>query len=435
MLTGSPPFGDVTAAEKIGAHLHVPPPRASQRAPGLPAVVDDVLARGMAKDPAARPSSAAELVSELDGVLGATAVIRAPALGGTAAAGDATQIIGRSGPVPQPASPPKSRTRLWVALAVAAVVVLVAGGVGGYFLLRSSPDSGKAHGGAGNVAEQACRDARDAAGNAMAEALTVDLSDMDGWRSRVDRVMTGQALEQMTQQMAALEDLLRAGSGGKVTTTVTATGLQRCSGGEAAVLVVTSSQAQSAGQDEQTTPLEFAVVVTDDDGTWKANEVTPLVLVPSSGGEDSAGPPSSGGATEAAVLPVPCGDLPVAAAYDAAVAVFSFDYRDLDEQQVSARKTLTGEALEEFEDNADAARTQIVTGKVESRAVTSADAAGVAECAPGKATILMVIEVGQTVNGTGTGATAVPILLDVVESGGVWKVARIRDVTTESGAG
>jgi serine/threonine protein kinase len=60
-LTGQPPFpvGNVTAL--MSAHILSPPPRPSATRPGLETALDGVIAWGMAKDPAARCSSAGEL--------------------------------------------------------------------------------------------------------------------------------------------------------------------------------------------------------------------------------------------------------------------------------------------------------------------------------------------------------------------------------------
>ncbi|MGH3959854.1 serine/threonine-protein kinase PknH/PknJ [Mycobacterium sp.] len=60
-LTGSPPYttGDLPAL--ITAHLTAPIPRPSQHRPQIPAGFDDVIARGMAKNPDDRYASAGEL--------------------------------------------------------------------------------------------------------------------------------------------------------------------------------------------------------------------------------------------------------------------------------------------------------------------------------------------------------------------------------------
>ncbi len=56
-LTGEVPFPRATEAATLHAHIIESPPRLTERRPELPAAIDDVIAAGMAKDPAARPSS------------------------------------------------------------------------------------------------------------------------------------------------------------------------------------------------------------------------------------------------------------------------------------------------------------------------------------------------------------------------------------------
>jgi len=62
-LTGEVPFHRQNEAATLHAHLTSPPPRVSERRPDLPPELDDVIAAGMAKDPAARTSSARELIA------------------------------------------------------------------------------------------------------------------------------------------------------------------------------------------------------------------------------------------------------------------------------------------------------------------------------------------------------------------------------------
>ncbi len=65
LLTGRRPFGGDTPAAEAAAHVHADvPPIASQHA-GLPEKLDAVFARALAKDPAVRYASAAELVAGL----------------------------------------------------------------------------------------------------------------------------------------------------------------------------------------------------------------------------------------------------------------------------------------------------------------------------------------------------------------------------------
>ena len=60
-LAGNPPFDGDTMAHLVAAHLSTPPPRPSITRPNVPAQVDDVIATGMAKDPARRYARTVEL--------------------------------------------------------------------------------------------------------------------------------------------------------------------------------------------------------------------------------------------------------------------------------------------------------------------------------------------------------------------------------------
>jgi hypothetical protein len=63
-LAGTPPFAGRSDVATIYAHLEEEPPAASSHRPGTPQALDDVLRRGMAKEPSARFESCAELVAE-----------------------------------------------------------------------------------------------------------------------------------------------------------------------------------------------------------------------------------------------------------------------------------------------------------------------------------------------------------------------------------
>jgi serine/threonine-protein kinase len=68
-LTGNTPYRGAPAAHAYG-HLVEPPPRPSADMPQLGSGFDEVVARGMAKDPAQRPGSAGELLREAAAALG-----------------------------------------------------------------------------------------------------------------------------------------------------------------------------------------------------------------------------------------------------------------------------------------------------------------------------------------------------------------------------
>jgi hypothetical protein len=71
-LTGQVPFPRTSEDRTLFAHLTEPPPRPSELRPDLPAALDEVIARGMAKDPDQRPSSASGLLLEARRALGVT---------------------------------------------------------------------------------------------------------------------------------------------------------------------------------------------------------------------------------------------------------------------------------------------------------------------------------------------------------------------------
>jgi len=68
MLAGGHPFGGRTARAVAAAHLTEAPAPLVDRRPDVPAALADVVMRLLAKDPAARPESAAQVVQALDGV-------------------------------------------------------------------------------------------------------------------------------------------------------------------------------------------------------------------------------------------------------------------------------------------------------------------------------------------------------------------------------
>jgi outer membrane protein assembly factor BamB len=69
LLTGTPPFHGRSSTAVMFAHIHEQPAPPSERQPLLPARVNSVLVRGLAKEPNARYSSAAAFVSDLQAAL------------------------------------------------------------------------------------------------------------------------------------------------------------------------------------------------------------------------------------------------------------------------------------------------------------------------------------------------------------------------------
>ena len=78
LLTGQPPFPRDTELAKLFAHANAPRPRPSEVVPGLPAAIDAVVAKAMAKRPEERYRSAGELAAAAAAALGEPAPALAP---------------------------------------------------------------------------------------------------------------------------------------------------------------------------------------------------------------------------------------------------------------------------------------------------------------------------------------------------------------------
>jgi len=79
-LTGEIPFPRDNDAAKLWAHVNAPPPAPSRLRRSLPPAIDDVVARGMAKDPAARYPTAVDLARACAQALGGAAEASGPAV-------------------------------------------------------------------------------------------------------------------------------------------------------------------------------------------------------------------------------------------------------------------------------------------------------------------------------------------------------------------
>jgi Tol biopolymer transport system component len=69
MLAGAPPYTGTTAAAVVSQHLSAPAPSVSAARSGIPATVDVIVTRLLAKDPAERYARATELIAALDRAL------------------------------------------------------------------------------------------------------------------------------------------------------------------------------------------------------------------------------------------------------------------------------------------------------------------------------------------------------------------------------
>jgi serine/threonine protein kinase len=69
-LTGVVPYAKPSDAAVLFAHMMEPPPLVTDQRPDLPAALDEVVARGMSKDPDARQARASDLISEAERAFG-----------------------------------------------------------------------------------------------------------------------------------------------------------------------------------------------------------------------------------------------------------------------------------------------------------------------------------------------------------------------------
>ena len=157
-LTGEPPFGDATMARLITAHLSAPPPRPSISRPDVPAQVDEVIARGMAKDPNQRYATTVELADAARNAItepiarptSSPTALRATELAGSHVVAASTFAATQQGWPPTSHSPsfeqprPETVSTTWWhqrrpgPILAAIVVLLAAVGITGY-LLRPNP--------------------------------------------------------------------------------------------------------------------------------------------------------------------------------------------------------------------------------------------------------------------------------------------------------
>jgi hypothetical protein len=135
-FTGKVPFQRDTNQAVLFAHVFDAPPRATEVRPQLPAQLDEALARGMAKDPADRPATAGDFLTEVEAALRGEVVaaekpVASAASPPPAASPTEPPAAPPSEPRVAPAEPPSAQSpgkrsgRSWVGLAVGAAIALV----------------------------------------------------------------------------------------------------------------------------------------------------------------------------------------------------------------------------------------------------------------------------------------------------------------------
>src|SRR5262249_44812810 len=104
-LTGSPPYWADDVGALISAHLRAPIPRPSQLQTAIPSAFDDVIARGMAKDPLKRYARAGDLAMAAYHALSGPDQERVAAI--VKSSGEATRPDGEFEPSSGPSASPR----------------------------------------------------------------------------------------------------------------------------------------------------------------------------------------------------------------------------------------------------------------------------------------------------------------------------------------
>jgi serine/threonine protein kinase len=123
LLTGSPPFEREEPMAMLYAHLFAPPPRVTLVRPDLPAAVDQVLARALAKTPEDRYGSCGAFADALREALGvepydSSGPVRPPAQARVGEA-PATPVASRAAATVPLTVPPDSAAETWTAVVAA----------------------------------------------------------------------------------------------------------------------------------------------------------------------------------------------------------------------------------------------------------------------------------------------------------------------------
>ncbi|MFD3704198.1 serine/threonine-protein kinase [Nocardia sp. NPDC058658] len=176
LLTGAPPFAGTSPAQLIHGHLAQPVPRASHHFPWVPAAFDAVLARALAKDPAARFQSCGELAAA---AVGAMSGARLPA--------------------PRPS---RSRRGLWLSLGALGLVTALGVATAAVILLRgesAEPENPMA-------AQEAARLAACEFGRVIG---TYHYQDIDSYIATVRAKSTGPFLDEFTGSSETLKSAMQ----------------------------------------------------------------------------------------------------------------------------------------------------------------------------------------------------------------------------------
>lgn len=141
-LTGKRPYPGDSFEEQLSGHLNTPPPRPTALVGDVPPAFDAVVARGMAKDPAARYQTVTELADAARAALGGHGIALPPPP--PAEAHTALPVRDSDGVLnsPEPSRGAGSRTTLILTVAGSGLVLVVAGLIA---FFATGEDGGPSH--------------------------------------------------------------------------------------------------------------------------------------------------------------------------------------------------------------------------------------------------------------------------------------------------
>lgn len=154
LLTGAPPYAGGSPTATIFSHVQDPIPSASARNPSLPAAVDQVFARALAKNPADRFPDSGSFAAALNAAVrdesgaAATLVRSAVDIPGAYGVGQPYRPDLAQTQLPPPAYSPSAenrgrrRARLLLVVAVVIAVLVVAAGAAAFFVTRPATSAG-----------------------------------------------------------------------------------------------------------------------------------------------------------------------------------------------------------------------------------------------------------------------------------------------------
>lgn len=156
-------------------------------------------------------------------------------------------------PMPPPVAP-RSRTGLWVALALVGVVLLAGLGVGGFLLVRFA------------TADDPCESVAAAATDGLATVLTIDGTDLDGYRARATERVTPELWEPSLEKTAKMVEAMPQPT--STVATVRDAKVVSCSDSHAVVDVVADSRSSSAGMPPASVSSQVRLTLVRVDGEW-----------------------------------------------------------------------------------------------------------------------------------------------------------------------